>query len=317
MNRDPLLTAPLNALRAFEAAARHLSFKKAAAELHVTAGAVGHQVKLLEDYLGVSLFRRLTRALELTAEAQAMLPALREGLQAIGRAIESVRASDNATALTLMAPPGFTARWLMPRLGTFTRANPGVELHLASLAAMIDSQPHDVPMPAQPLEDSPLVMVRFGTGDYPDMHVDEMFSAAYVPVCAPALAHGKPGLRAPADLAGHTLLHDDTRTEEGARPSWEAFLAAGDVKGVDSARGPHFSDASLAIDAAIEGLGVALAMKALVSADVAAGRLVIPFDLVAPTSYAYYLVLPRHRVRHRGVGTFRAWLLAEAAAERA
>ena len=121
--RPTLLTAPLNALRAFEAAARHLSFKNAATELHVTAGAVSHQVKLLEDYLGVVLFRRLTRALELTAEGQAMLPPLREGLAAIGRAIDAVRVDADTKALTVVAPPAFTTRWLVPRLGAFTRAH--------------------------------------------------------------------------------------------------------------------------------------------------------------------------------------------------
>lgn len=315
--RPSLLTAPLNALRAFEAAARHLSFKNAASELHVTPGAVSHQVKLLEDYLGVVLFRRLTRALELTAEGQAMLPPLREGLASIARAIESVRAGNDVSALTVMAPPAFTTRWLVPRLAGFTRANHSLELHLASRSAMIDTRPHDVPMPVQAAEDeTALALVRFGTGDYPGMHVDEMFSAVYTPVCSPRLLDGKPGLRKLADLRHHTLLHDDTRTEEGARPSWEDFLAGAGVQGVDAHRGPHFSDASLAIDAAIEGLGVVLAMKPLVSADIAAHRLVIPFDVAAPTSYAYYLVMPEHLLAHRGVAAFREWLLAESAKER-
>jgi LysR family transcriptional regulator, glycine cleavage system transcriptional activator len=315
--RPSLLNAPLNALRAFEAAARHLSFKNAATELHVTAGAVSHQVKLLEDYLGVVLFRRLTRALELTAEGQAMLGPLREGLMAIARAIEAVRVSEDATALTVIAPPAFTARWLVPRLASFTRANPSLELHLASRSAMIDTRDHDVPLTTEDeREDTPTVMVRFGTGDYPGMHVDEMFSAVYTPVCSPLLARGKPGLARPADLRHHTLLHDETRTEEGARPSWAAFLEATGVEGVDATRGPHFSNASLAIDAAIEGMGVVLAMKPLVSADVAAHRLVIPFDLAAPTRYSYYLVLPEHLVANRAVAAFREWLLAESARER-
>src|SRR6266545_3123793 len=118
---------PLNALRAFEAAARHLSFKKAANELHVTPGAVSHQVKLLEDFLGVALFRRLTRALELTADAQAMLANVREGLDNLQQAVETVRQRERTCALTVMAPPNFAARWLVPRLGRFTQSNPNLE----------------------------------------------------------------------------------------------------------------------------------------------------------------------------------------------
>src|SRR3954470_19842226 len=190
--RPSLLNAPLNALRAFEAAARHLSFKNAAAELHVTAGAVSHQVKLLEDYLGVMLFRRLTRALELTPEAQAMLPKLREGLEAFHAAVDRVRTRDGACALTVVAPPNFAARWLMPRLGRFTAANPDLELHVASRQSMVDGAPAKAPAAeSEAAPDTPIAMVRFGSGDYPGAKVDEVFSAAYVPVCSPRLMQGE------------------------------------------------------------------------------------------------------------------------------
>lgn len=318
MNRPIARNAPLNALRAFEAAARHLSFKKAAAELHVTAGAVSHQVKLLEDFLGVTLFRRLTRALELTPEGQAMLPRLREGLDLIVSAVESVRRGEDATAITLVAPPAFTSQWLVPRLAAFTRANPAIELHLAGRSTMIDTRDHDEPMPVAEEGSGalPLVMVRFGTGHYPGLHVDRMFSAVYVPVCAPAMLKGRHPLRSPFDLRHHTLIHDDTVTEEGARPSWEDFLAEAGVRDVDAARGPHFSDASLAIDAAIEGLGVALAMKPLVSEHISEGRLAIPFEIPAATRYAYFLVTHGHLLANPAVAALRAWLLAQSATER-
>jgi LysR family glycine cleavage system transcriptional activator len=215
---------PLNALRAFEAAARHLSFKKAARELHVTAGAVSHQVKLLEDHLGLALFRRLTRALELTAEAQAMLPKVREGLDSLAAAVEAVRAREEAQALTVMTPPNFAARWLIPRLSRFTLSNPNLELHVASRSAMIDGTQQANLVPATEAVDAPLVMVRFGDGHYPGLQVDEVFSAVYVPVCSPRLTVGAHALRKPEDLRHHTLLHDDTVTEEGARPSWADFL---------------------------------------------------------------------------------------------
>ena len=307
---------PLNAMRAFEAAARHMSFKKAARELHVTAGAVSHQVKLLEEHLGFPLFRRLTRALELTAEAQTMLPKVREGLEALSAAVDAVRAREEAQALTVMAPPNFAARWLIPRLARFTESNPNLELHVASRSAMIDGSQQANLVPATDAE-APLVMVRFGNGHYPGLQVDEVFSAVYVPVCSPRLLKGPHGLRSPDDLRHHTLLHDDTVTEEGARPSWTDILDSLGVHGVDGTRGPHFSDASLSVEAAIEGMGVTLAMKPLVSAEIQAGRLAIPFDYAAPTSYAYYLVTPETEAENRSVAAFRDWLLSEAAPERA
>ena len=317
MNKGTHRAPPLNALRAFEAAARHLSFKLAARELHVTAGAVSHQVKQLEDFLGVALFRRLTRALELTAEAHALLPKVQVGLNALTDAVELVRAREEAPALTVIAPPNFAARWLVPRLSRFTQAHPAVELHVASRPAMIDGRGDSEVMPvADAREDTPMAMVRFGDGHYPGAHVDEVFSAVYVPVCSPSLLKGEHPLRKPEDLRFHTLLHDDTVTEEGARPSWGDWLRAVGVAGMDASKGPHFSDASLSFEAALEGMGVALAMKPLVRPEIEAGRLVVPFDITAPASYAYYLVTPEGSEEAGTVAGFRKWLLEESAPER-
>ena len=310
---------PLNALRAFEAAARHASFKIAAKELHVTPGAVSHQVKLLEDHLGVALFRRLTRALELTTEAQAMLPKVREGLEALHAAVDRVRAREDMIPLTVVAPPNFAARWLVPRLASFTSAHPDIELHIASRQAMVDGRDNGHAMVAE--EDSragsPVAMVRFGSGLYPGSHVDEVFSAVYVPVCSPMLLKGDHPLRKPADLRFHTLLHDDTVIDEGARPSWNDFLQSVGVTDIDATRGPHFSDAALAMDAAIEGMGVTLAIRSLLTAEIKAKRLVVPFDIAAPTGYAYYLVTPEAAGENRALSSFRQWLLDEAKQERA
>jgi len=318
MNKGTHRAPPLNALRAFEAAARHRSFKIAAQELHVTAGAVSHQVKLLEEYLGVALFRRLTRALELTAEAHALLPKVQEGLSALLEAVDKVRAREDAPSLTVVAPPNFAARWLVPRLSRFTQAHPAVELHVASRPGMIDGRGDSGALPmVEAREDSPMAMVRFGDGRYPGAHVDEVFSAVYVPVCSPALLKGAHPLRKPDDLRHHTLLHEDTVTEEGARPSWADWLRSVGVADVDATRGPHFSDASLSFEAALEGLGVALVMKPLVRTEIEAGRLVVPFDITAPASYSYYLVTPEGSEEAGTVAGFRKWLLAESAAERA
>ena len=308
---------PLNALRAFEAAARHLSFKNAARELHVTPGAVSHQVKQLEEHLGVPLFRRLTRALELTAEAHALLPKVQEGLAAIAEAVDRVRLREESSALTVIAPPNFAARWLVPRLARFTQANPAVELHVASRPGMIDGRGDSEAVPMADIrDDPPMAMVRFGDGRYPGAHVDEVFSAVYVPVCSPTLLKGAHPLRKPEDLRHHTLLHEDTVTEEGARPSWADWLRSVGVADIDATKGPHFSDASLSFEAALEGLGVALVMKPLVRTEIEAGRLVVPFDISAPATYAYYLVTPEGIEAAGTVAGFRKWLLAESATER-
>ena len=307
---------PLNALRAFESAARHLSFKKAAAELHVTAAAVSHQIKALEDYLGFPLFRRLTRALELTNEAQLMLPKLREGFACLAAAIARVREAEGDGRLTVIAPPSFTTRWLMPRLNRFTTAHPNIELHLASSVQMIDDSEAaatgDAVRPDAP-GDAPGVTIRFGSGRYPGMQVDRLFRPYYVPVCSPRLLEGELHLDTPWDLRSHTLIHDDSIPDRAERPRWETWLQTAKVEGVDASRGPHFSDASLALQAAIDGLGVALGLRPLVDDDVAEGRLVVPFDLALPTNFAFYLVAEEAVARLHAVEAFRRWLMEEAA----
>jgi len=310
---------PLNALRAFEAAARHLSFKKASRELHVTPGAVGHQVKLLEDHLGTPLFVRLTRALELTGEAQAMLPKVREGLDALHAAMQRAREREHTHPLAVVSPPNFAARWLVPRLASFAEKHPDIELHLTSRQEMVDEGADDlglVPGLDAPAE-APVAIVRFGSGHYPGTRSDEVFSARYIPVCSPKLLAGSHPLRKPADLRYHTLLHDDTVLEEGKRPSWSDWLQLAGVEGVDATRGPHFGDAALALDAAIEGLGVTLAIEPLLGADIKSKRLAVPFRIPAPTGYSYYLVTPEGAAESSAVSSFRSWLLEEAASERA
>jgi LysR family glycine cleavage system transcriptional activator len=308
---------PLTSLRAFEAAARHMSFKKAAEELHVTPAAVSQQIKALEDYLGVALFRRLTRALALTDDAQAMLPKLREGFECLAAAVERTRHYGPRGTLVLSAPPSFAARWLMPRLQRFTEAHPEVDLRMSSSLGTIDRPEGEpggdtVDLRRQASD----VEIRFGSGRYPGRRTDRIFGVSYVAVCSPVLLRGKRPLRTPADLARHTLIHDDTIPDLRERPSWEEWLKAAGVEGVDATRGPHFSDAGLALEAAMDGLGVALALKPLVSADVAAGRLAIPFPVAVPSRHAYYLVSSPAIAERPAVAAFRQWLLAEARADK-
>jgi LysR family glycine cleavage system transcriptional activator len=305
---------PLNALRAFEAAARHLSFKKAAAELHVTPGAVSAQVKLLEAHLGVALFRRLTRALELTSEAHTLLPKVREGLEKLQEGVDLLRARERRSALSVVTPPNFASRWLIPRLQGFTSAHPSLELHVASRSSMIDGHENGDARIADAREDAPIVNVRFGTGHYPGARVDQVFPADYVPVCSPKLLEGEHPLRTPDDLRHHTLLHDDTVSEEAARPSWSAWLDAEGIDDIDGSRGPHFSDASLALEAAIEGWGVVLAIKPLLCGEIEAGRLAVPFDRAVRSSWSYFLVTPEAVAQDPAVVAFREWILREARA---
>ena len=309
---------PFGALRAFEAAARHLSFKKAAEELHVTPSAISQQVRLLEDHLRIELFRRLTRALELTPEGVAMLPKVREGLGNLAAAMALVRKPVVTNSpLTVSAPPSFSTRWLLPRLQRFAKAHPEIDLRLTSSLEMIDGRAPDNGHALFIEPDLDTIAIRYGGGDYAGSRVDRIFRASYVPVCSPRLLEGKHALKHPLDLRHHTLIHDDTVPDERARPSWKQWLKLEGVEGVDAQRGPHFTDGSLAIEAAADGMGVALALRPLVCPDVKAGRLAIPFDSPMPSNYAYYFVTPETAHERADLTQFRAWVLAEAQREAA
>jgi LysR family glycine cleavage system transcriptional activator len=310
---------PLNSLRAFEAAARHLSFKRAAEELAVTPTAVSHQIRSLEAFLELPLFRRLTRALELTPEGEAMLPKVREGFSALAAAIEAVRRRDSSGIVTVCAPPSFAARWLVPRLGSLARAHPDIDLRLSSSLSTIDSRDRgsfaDAGSDAGGDAACDLT-IRFGRGNYANCTVEPLFSPLYVAVCSPALLCGEHPLREPADLRWHALIRDATVPELDDRPGWEQWL---DLAGVTDreglSRGPSFTDASLAIEAAIAGHGVALAGRPMVSADIAAGRLAMPFSVAIPSRFGYFVTAPLARAERPAVLALRAWLVREAARE--
>lgn len=309
---------PLAALRAFEAAARHGSFKEAAAELHVTPAAISQQIKLLEEYLDVVLFNRLARGIQATDTALAMLPRLREGFECLAAAVEASRSTNLCGALTLTAPPSFAVRWLVPRLQGFQLAHPECELTVASSLAMIDRR---AALAAQggeeidPRSDETYISIRFGHGRYPGNVVTRVFAPDYAPACSPRLiAEGRP-LVAPADLRRHVLIHDETVPDLEDRPSWVTWLRLADVDGVDATRGPRFNSQALAIEAAIAGQGVVLVPKVLISADVAAGRLIVPFDLSVPSRYAYYLVTPQAVSARPAVRAFHDWLMYAVAAD--
>ncbi|HZT64013.1 MAG TPA: transcriptional regulator GcvA [Burkholderiales bacterium] len=305
---------PLNALRVFESAARHLSFKEAAAELHITQAAVSHQVKSLEEYLGIELFRREGRGVQLTEAARSSLHRLREGFDALAAAVETIRERGEETELAITAPPVFVARWLMPRLAEFSRIAPDIEVRVASSSKMVDAGALDSAALMSNLDlriETSGVEIHLGAGDYPGFRADRLFSVSMALVASPDLT---PPLREPADLASHVLLHDDALDLVAHGNAWEKWLeAAGVGDSVDGSRGPRFSTNMLSIEAASQKLGVALALRPLVDADLASGRLVEPFGIEVNPGSAYFLVCPEVIADRPAVAAFRAWLLKKAA----
>ena len=299
---------PLNALRAFEAAARHLSFTRAADELAVTQTAISHQIKGLEARLGVQLFRRLPRGLVLTEEAQLFLPAIRDAFDRIAAATERLTREQGSGVLTLSTLPSFAGKWLVPRLGRVRQAHPEIDLRISASLRLVDFDRDNVD-----------VAIRSGRGHYPGLRVDRLFTEEVFPVCSPRLlAEGPHPLRTPDDLRHHVLLHDLDPGQvvfADATEPWRRWLAAAGVDGVDVERGPLFEDTHLLLDAAIAGHGVALGRSAIAAADLAAGRLVRPFEVSLPFGLAYYLVCPEASAERPKVRAFREWLLAEAARE--
>ena len=286
---------PLTALRSFEAAARHLSFTKAAQELHVTQAAISHQVKGLELYLGVKLFRRMTRRLLLTDEAQALLPVVQASFDNIAEAAERITESSQHGTLNVMLRPFFAARWLSHRLNRFWAKFPSITLRLHHSTATTDLHRADVDM-----------AVRWGRGDWRGVEIEPLVAAKVTPVCGSGLLHGMRPLRSPSDLRHHTLLH------EGGFDLWEKWLRGVGAKGVVASRGPVIDDTNVRIQAAIDGQGIALGPLALLKDDLATGRLVTPFDF-ALDDLAYYIVYPPDALEQPKVLAFRDWLLDEAA----
>ena len=291
---------PLNALRAFEAAARHLSFSAAAAELHVTPAAISHQIKALEDDLGVKLFRRLNREVRLTDAGQACLPGLRDGFDRIAQAVGLAQRQESGGILTVSTSPGIAAKWLVPRLEKFRARHPDIDLRVDASMAMVDFAREDVH-----------VALRYGRGHYTGLHTELLMRTEVFPVCAPALLRGNHPLREPQDLQHHALIHDETIAKDSSCPDWAMWLRAAGVTGVDPGRGVRFNQVALALDAAVAGRGVVLTRNIFAGDDLAAGRLVRPFGAGLPVDFAVYLVIPPPLVTLPKVKLFRDWVFAE------
>jgi len=311
---EVLRLPPLNALRAFESAARHLSFAMAAKELHVTPAAISHQVKGLEEHLNHRLFRRLKRGLELTRAGQVLLPKLSEGFTRLGDAVEAMRDLDEEGTLSVSAATSFATRWLAPRLHRFVGAHPELDVRINASTRLIDPSRDEAgagdALAGSPVEDADIV-VRFGTGDYPGFRVDRLLSVEVTPMCSPRLLAGDRPLRTAADLAHHVLIHDNVRYDDG-RGLWDAWFEAARMPGADTSHGLRFSHAMLALEAAADGMGVALSMPVLAGSDLASGRLVAPLKLSLPLKFGYFIVSGADTAERSDVAAFRDWLMAEA-----
>jgi LysR family glycine cleavage system transcriptional activator len=285
----------LTGLRAFEAAARYLSFTRAAEALHVSQAAISHQIKSLEGQLGVDLFRRKTRALELTEAGLRLYPMAQQAFDLLEKGVRESRTQPDRQRLTISVLPSFASGWLVKRLGRFTSAHPSIQVRLTASEELADFLSDDID-----------VGIRYGLGKYPDLHVEHLMDEDLFPVCEPGLASRLDG---PEDLSGVTLLHDDGHGQ------WTTWLAALGVDSVDPSRGPVYTDSNMVIQAAIEGHGVALARSGLSRDALEDGRLVQPFDFSMPANFAYYLVYPKEYGNREEVRAFSKWIRSQIATD--
>lgn len=296
----PRTLPPLRALRAFEAAARHLSFAQAATELGVTPGAISHQIKTLEDWLGAPLFHRLTRALRLTEAGEAALPLLTEGFDRLASGTAKMQSRKEDNLLTVSVSPGFGSLWLVPRLDRFRRQYPDIEVRIDGTDRLVDIASGQADF-----------AIRYGPGGYTGVRSDRLFAMRATPVCSPNLLARGPKLEFPSDLSNHTLLHVEWKEAEG---SWRTWLLAAGATNVDPFSGPRFTKEEMAVRAALDGEGVALVGDHMATDHIASGRLIRPFhaDLSTPLVFAYYSLTPLDRQDERKINCFREWLMYEA-----
>ncbi|GAB4366246.1 MAG: transcriptional regulator GcvA [Kiloniellaceae bacterium] len=290
----------MNALRAFEAGARHLSFTRAAEELHVTQAAVSHQVKALEEHLGYPLFKRMTRKLGLTEQGRVLFPVVSEAFMRIAETAEDLRDAGDSHTLTVSVTPAFGAKWLVYRLPKFWQKHPEIDLRVHHSIQCADLRYDDVD-----------VAIRYGAGSWDGLESEFMLRVDYTPVCSPALLNGKHPLKRPADLRHHTLLHEDDYD------GWTQWLAVAGVTDVNPRRGPILDDWTVLVQTALDGGGVALGKPSMLARDLAEGTLVAPFDITMLTDLGYHMVYLPGALEREKVRVFRDFIMEEIGAETA
>lgn len=292
---------PLNALRAFEATARNMSFSKAAEELHLTPSALSYQVRMLEEFLSVKLFNRLNRSIELTECGHRIFPGIRESFEMLDAAMGRLVADTPDHILVISTGPSFAAKWLTPRLVSFMEACPDLEMRISASLGLVDFA-----------EDQVDAAVRFGTGRYEGLHAERLVGDWMTPMVSPQLLKGDRPLRRPADLAHHMLLHDDSAKSLPNSPVWGDWLREAGVTGIDAGKGARFNHADHALGAALRGSGIVLGRGVLAADELASGNLVIPFpEFIIDTGFAFYLVCPPEMLARPKVRQFRNWLFDE------
>jgi LysR family glycine cleavage system transcriptional activator len=296
----PRSLPPLTSLRAFEAAARSLSFTRAARELHVTPAAISHQIRGLEKYLGVALFQRNGRSLELTRDGQLAAEHFREAFDRIARGVQALRPQSREGDLTIRVAPSFATRWLVPRLPTLNEALPEVHLRVVTGTSPVDFDRDEVD-----------IAVRFGRDGGEAVVTDELFGEMVAPVAAPSFVRTH-HLRRASDLTRVRLLHDESLRRVGRPSTWTEWLRAAGSPSVEISAGTRFDDSHLALQAACEGQGVALGRLAYAVHDLAQGKLVLPFSRVLELDLHYHFVVPETRAGEPLIAGFRRWLLQEA-----
>lgn len=286
----------LNGLRAFEAAARHLSFTLAASELNVTQTAISHQIRRLEEELGIRLFIRQNRALALTPEARDYLPGVRAAFNDLRLATDRLLRKDDDKVLTVSTLASLAAKWLLPRLTDFQEQHPGIDVRITTSTSLVDFQRDNVD-----------AAIRYGRGQWPGLRADWLMADELFPVCSPSLLRSNKPLRCPEDLKSHMLLH----TSNANSDDWRLWLtAAGLPSDIAKQPGITFDMIFMTIQAAIDGIGIAMGRTSYVQDDIAKGRLVVPFKIALPADAGFYLVAPEGRREAPKLAAFRQWIVA-------
>jgi len=283
---------PLKSLRAFEAAGRHLSFTRAADELFVTQAAISHQIKSLEEFLGLPLFIRRNRKLLLTDEGQNYWPKIRDIFESLTSATEQIKFQVAGGPLTVSVVPTFATAWLVPRLSKFNKSYPEIEVRLKASDETVDFLREDID-----------IAIYYETGNYPGLHSVTLLNERLTPLCSPALLEGELPLNKPEDLMQHNLLHDFSTLD------WQRWLKLAGVKGIDLSHGPVFSHTSMVQQAAIFGQGIAMGHTVLSQAEVSAGRLIQPFELMMESDLSYDVVCPIESAQRPKIKAFIDWLM--------